>query len=123
MRLKNDGQDFAICSYTKGNGIPTDSGGTPESFKRRAYWLKENPRVIFVHYLDEANKYYLQWINLTSPIAQSINNSDFTQPFFEEVTKEVLPKQVITGNMTTHSKSTTLSLIDENMSNREVRNS
>jgi CG-1 domain len=60
MRLKFDGQDFAICAYTKGNGMTDNFGNeTPESFKRRAYWLKDNPRFIFVHYLDEANKYYL----------------------------------------------------------------
>ena len=28
-----------------------------ESFRRRAYWLKEEPRHVLVHYLDEAGKY------------------------------------------------------------------
>ena len=55
MRLKHEGIEFAICSYTKGEG------NTPESFKRRAYWLKDNSKYVLVHYLDEANKYYMQW--------------------------------------------------------------
>jgi hypothetical protein len=50
MRLKHEGSEFAICAYTKGSGF-----GTPESFKRRAYWSKENPKYVLVHYLDEAN--------------------------------------------------------------------
>ena len=50
MRLKHEGSEFAICAYTKGSGF-----GTPETFKRRAYWLKENPKYVLVHYLDEAN--------------------------------------------------------------------
>jgi hypothetical protein len=39
MRLKVNGAEFAICAYTKGAGVDE----TPESFKRRGYWLKENP--------------------------------------------------------------------------------
>ena len=38
MRLKHNGVEFAICAYTRGAG-----GETPESFKRRGYWLKDNP--------------------------------------------------------------------------------
>lgn len=53
MRLKHEGLEFAISAYTVGSGDKT-----PESFKRRAYWLKENPQYVIVHYLDEANKYY-----------------------------------------------------------------
>lgn len=60
MRLKHEGNEFAICAYTKGDGTVT----TPESFKRRAYWLKENPKYVVVHYLDEADKYYMQWMSL-----------------------------------------------------------
>ncbi len=56
MRLKHDGEEFAVCAYTKGSGQET-----PDSFKRRAYWLKDNPLHVLVHYLDEANKYYVQW--------------------------------------------------------------
>ena len=51
MRLKYDGVEFAICAYTKGSGFQE----TSESFKRRAYWLKDNPKYVLVHYLDEAN--------------------------------------------------------------------
>ena len=29
---------------------------TPETFKRRAYWLIKNPQYIIVHYLDEGLK-------------------------------------------------------------------
>ena len=70
MRLKLDSKEFAICAYTKGSGpsvgfdpdtATTTSGMTnftPESFKRRAYWLKEEkPNYVLVHYLDEAEKY------------------------------------------------------------------
>ena len=68
MRLKLDSQEFAICAYTKGSGpfIANNSAFdeskkvffTPESFKRRGYWLKEEkPRYVLVHYLDEAEKY------------------------------------------------------------------
>jgi hypothetical protein len=60
MRLKHEGTEFAICAYTKGDGGAT----TPESFKRRAYWLKDNPKYVFVHYLDEASKYYVQWMSV-----------------------------------------------------------
>lgn len=49
MRLKLDGQEFAVCAYTKAQDV--------ESFRRRAYWLKEDPRHVLVHYLDEAGKY------------------------------------------------------------------
>ena len=56
MRLKHEGNEFAICAYTKGHG---GEGCTPESFRRRAYWLKDQTsKYVFVHYLDEANKYY-----------------------------------------------------------------
>jgi len=49
MRLKVEGQEFAVCAYTKAQDV--------ESFRRRAYWLKEDPRHVLVHYLDEAGKY------------------------------------------------------------------
>ena len=39
MRLKLNGAEFAICAYTKGAGV----NESPESFKRRGYWLKDNP--------------------------------------------------------------------------------
>jgi hypothetical protein len=75
MRIKHEGVEFAVCAYAKGSGgkilnvgaseVPfavEDEGKgfspvfeTPESFKRRAYWAKENPRYVIVHYLDEAN--------------------------------------------------------------------
>jgi hypothetical protein len=60
MRLKHNGEEFAICAYTKGAGTPE----TPDSFKRRAYWLINSTqnKYVVVQYLDEANKYYLQWI-------------------------------------------------------------
>jgi hypothetical protein len=61
VKLKLNGLEFAICAYCKGNGVRGDSY-TPESFKRRAYWLKENPEYVLVHYLDEANKYYLNYV-------------------------------------------------------------
>ena len=38
------------CTYTKGSGKMT-----PQNFKRRAYWLLENPKFIFVHYLNSQN--------------------------------------------------------------------
>ena len=57
MKLKFNGVEFAICSYTKGSGVET-----PESFKRRGYWLKDSPKYILVHYLDEANQFYLKWL-------------------------------------------------------------
>jgi hypothetical protein len=45
MRLKYEGQEFAICAYTRGSqelGAATNTANTtPESFKRRAYWLKD----------------------------------------------------------------------------------
>ncbi len=55
MRLKHEGHEFAVCAYTKG------AQDKPESFRRRAYWLKEDPKYVIVHYLDEAGKYYSQW--------------------------------------------------------------
>ena len=62
-KLKLNGKEFAISSYCKGSGNMTKDMQviTPESFKRRAYWLIENPEYIIVHYLDEANKYYEQF--------------------------------------------------------------
>ncbi len=83
MRLKHEGNEFAICAYTKGDGTPV----TPESFKRRAYWLKENPKYVVVHYLDEADKYYMQWMSLQQQYIQKNNNSsllDFTLPLFDD---------------------------------------
>lgn len=68
-KLKHDGEEFAICAYTCGAGItksqdslPFSDGPvqdvTPQSFKRRAYWLKHDPKYVLVHYLDESLKYY-----------------------------------------------------------------
>ena len=60
MKLKHEGKEFAVCAYTKGSGGTTSS--TPKSFKRRAYWkVGQEKDYIMVHYLDEANKYYIQW--------------------------------------------------------------
>lgn len=50
---------------------------TPESFKRRAYWLKDNSKYIIVHYLDEANKYYLNYL-------QIVNSKNINEDFKEE---------------------------------------
>lgn len=82
MRLKHEGNEFAISAYTKGDGMLT-----PESFKRRAYWLKENPKYVVVHYLDEANKYYVQWTSLQQQSQHYLNNNsslDFTLPIFDD---------------------------------------
>jgi hypothetical protein len=48
--LKLEKKEFAVCSYVKG----LKGSATPESFKRRAFWLTDKPEYIFVHYLDEA---------------------------------------------------------------------
>jgi len=70
MKLKHEGEEFAVCSYTCGagsqdtNSLPFSEGTqkefTPSSFKRRAYWLKNEPNYVFVHYIDESIKYYQQ---------------------------------------------------------------
>lgn len=65
-----NGSEFAVCSYTKGSGLAYQPKGekqqllTSESFKRRAYWLLENPKFILIHYLDESSKYYLSYAQL-----------------------------------------------------------
>jgi hypothetical protein len=52
--LKQDGHDIVVCSYCVGSGIQEENSViTPKSFKRRAYWLINDPRFVFVHYLDE----------------------------------------------------------------------
>ncbi len=48
MRLKVDGKEAVICSYCV---EPRPERQT--LFKRRAYWLKDSPKFILVHYLEE----------------------------------------------------------------------
>ena len=48
MKLKIDGKETIVCSYSSGDGV-----FTPASFKRRAYRVIENPKYILIHYLDE----------------------------------------------------------------------
>ena len=47
MKLKINGEDTIICSYCCGDGIKTAS-----TFRRRAYWLINSPKYVFLHYLD-----------------------------------------------------------------------
>ena len=84
MRLKHEGDEFAICSYTKGSGISeevlpyssTYADSTPESFKRRAYWLKDDPKHVLVHYLDESNKYYLPLATAALSLSEKLQNDN-----------------------------------------------
>lgn len=50
--MKVDGKDVAICAYVKGDGRSIS-----ESFKRRAYWLIDNPTFVIVHYFDSEAKH------------------------------------------------------------------
>ena len=52
VKLKVNKQDIAVCSYCSGSG----TGMTPQSFKRRAYWLIEQSKYILVHYLDDTDE-------------------------------------------------------------------
>ena len=47
MKLKIKGEDAIICSYCCGDGVKTAS-----TFRRRAYWLINSPKYVFLHYLD-----------------------------------------------------------------------
>lgn len=66
MKLKHEGEEFAVCAYTCGAGLPEGDANpfgehkvfTPSTFKRRAYWLKNDPKFVLVHYLDESIKFY-----------------------------------------------------------------
>lgn len=76
VKLKVDGEEFAVCSYCKGSGTKQDDSkvATPDTFKRRAYWLKNDPKFILVHYLDEGNV----------PIVTSSSARRFEHEFVEE---------------------------------------
>jgi hypothetical protein len=49
LKLKVKGAEKLMCSYCVGDG----SEFTPNSFKRRAYWLIERPKWVLVHYMTE----------------------------------------------------------------------
>eukprot|EP00347_Sterkiella_histriomuscorum_P020850 403336227 len=78
VKLKLNGKEFAICAYTIGCGVIQNSSSyqTPESFKRRAYWLIDNPKYVLVHYLDESLKFIRQQQFLRSINNQAISKSD-----------------------------------------------
>ena len=51
MSLKIEGRCVAMASYCQGSG----NDGTPETLRRRAYWLADTSDMkhVLVHYLDE----------------------------------------------------------------------
>ena len=47
--LRLNKEDVIICKYTIGSG----QDGTAKTLSRRAYWLVDYPKFIFVHYFDK----------------------------------------------------------------------
>jgi len=74
--LKLNSVEIITCAYCKGSGTSSKENPwvTPESFKRRAFWLIQNPQFVLVHYLDEANRYFESFQKqLTDPTPIEIN--------------------------------------------------
>ena len=61
-KLRIDGKALVKCSYCSGDG----SDRTPASFRRRAYWMLDNPDYVLVHYIDEG------LTNVSSPLSDSV---------------------------------------------------
>jgi len=64
--IKIDGKKCVVCTYMKGSGKATyideniqgsklEVRVTPTTFKKRAYYLVDDPRYVLLHYFDEAN--------------------------------------------------------------------
>lgn len=74
MKLKIKGEDAMICSYCCGDGIKTAS-----TFRRRAYWLINNPKYVFLHYLDTDLANSIKQQQQEQPVSQTTDTLGRTE--------------------------------------------
>ena len=99
-KLRVDGRELLKCSYCVGDGSLT----TSSTFKRRAYWLIDQPEYVFVHYLNESSSTKHSEATLNSGGPQQETDFDFMTPDqFEFHQKQENHYQVLQDKCTTQA--------------------